>query len=154
VNADNASSSDRHLVAWVKVVHLCVSYPVGLASVALLTRSPLSGVDAVFMLSIRLLYGSLLHSLEESALPEQVYKQADGEWQLEKSASLAVLRSHRAAIEALLADVKYDKIAHVRQVSSLMKSYIRCKARSPPAPGYCQWPVTGAYPHAPACHVQ
>ncbi len=47
----------------------------------------------------------------------QVYKQADDEWQLEKSDSLAVLQSHRAAMEALLADVKYDKIAHVRQVS-------------------------------------
>ena len=47
----------------------------------------------------------------------QVYKQADDEWQLEKSDSLAVLQSHRAAMEALLADMKYDKIAHVRQVS-------------------------------------
>lgn len=46
-----------------------------------------------------------------------MYKQADDEWQLEKSDSLAVLQSHRAAMEALLADVKYDKIAHVRQVS-------------------------------------
>lgn len=46
-----------------------------------------------------------------------MYKQADAGWKLEKSASLAVLRSHRAGIEALLADVKYDKIAHVRQVA-------------------------------------
>ncbi len=52
-------------------------------------------------------------------LSVQVYRQADAGWKLEKSASLAVLRSHRAAIEALLADVKYDKIAHVRQVSAL-----------------------------------
>ena len=48
---------------------------------------------------------------------EQVYRQADAGRKLKKSASLAILRSHRTAIEALLADVKYDKIAHVRQVS-------------------------------------
>ena len=47
---------------------------------------------------------------------KQVYKQADAAWQLEKSDSLAVLRARRAAVEELLSDVKYDKIAHVRQV--------------------------------------
>ena len=47
---------------------------------------------------------------------DQVYKQADATWQLEQSDSLAVLRARRAAVEELLSDVKYDKIAHVRQV--------------------------------------
>ena len=38
-----------------------------------------------------------------------------GSWR--SLASLSVLQSHRAAMDALLADVKYDKIAHVRKVS-------------------------------------
>ncbi len=49
---------------------------------------------------------------------EQVYEQADGAWYLGKSDSLAVLRVHRAAVEELLSDVRYDKIAHVRQVNT------------------------------------
>ena len=57
------------------------------------------------------------YSAVNNLLCWQVYRQADDEWQLEKSDSLAVLQSHRAAMEAVLADVKYDKIAHVRQVS-------------------------------------
>lgn len=57
------------------------------------------------------------HNGVSNLLCWQVYKQADDEWQLEKSASLAVLQSHRAAMEDLLAYVKYDKIAHVRQAS-------------------------------------
>ena len=54
---------------------------------------------------------------------EQVYKQADAAWQLEKSDSLAVLRARRAAVEELLSDVKYDKIAHVRQVNAYCALY-------------------------------
>jgi hypothetical protein len=57
---------------------------------------------------------------------KQVYTQADAAWQLEKSDSLAVLRARRAAVEELLSDVKYDKIAHVRQVMA----FLHCDRRA------------------------
>ena len=41
---------------------------------------------------------------------------ADGEWRLEPTEGVAVLSSHRALVAAALADVKYDKIAVVREV--------------------------------------
>ncbi len=40
----------------------------------------------------------------------------DEGWALEASDGLAVLAAHRPLIMAALADAKYDKIVHVRQV--------------------------------------
>ena len=65
-----------------------------------------------------------------------MYKHADEEWQLEKSASLAVLRGHRASIEALLADIKYDKIAHVRQVSTVFNGNLSIPCMIFPVAGW------------------
>ena len=47
----------------------------------------------------------------------QVHRQtADGEWRLEPTEGVAVVASHKALVAAALADVKYDKIAVVREV--------------------------------------
>ena len=51
---------------------------------------------------------------------------ADGEWRLEPTEGVAVLSSHKALVAAALADVKYDKIAVVREV--------RCPPAGPPDP--------------------
>ena len=50
-----------------------------------------------------------------------MFRQAGEEWRLEASDGLAVLAAHRPLIMAALADVKYDKIVHVRQVRGSMQ---------------------------------
>ena len=47
----------------------------------------------------------------------QVHRQtAGGAWRLEASEGVGVLSAHKALVAAALADVKYDKIVHVREV--------------------------------------
>lgn len=47
----------------------------------------------------------------------QVHRQtAEGAWRLEASEGVGVLSAHKAFVAAALADVKYDKIVHVREV--------------------------------------
>lgn len=51
------------------------------------------------------------------ALGAQVHRQtAEGEWRLEPTEGVAVVSSHKALVAAALEDVKYDKIAVVREV--------------------------------------
>ena len=61
----------------------------------------------------------------------QVFRQQGDAWRLEASDGLAVLASHKPLIVAALADARYDKIVHVRQVRPGFPSHVpraRCVA--------------------------
>ncbi|KAK9821617.1 hypothetical protein WJX81_008503 [Elliptochloris bilobata] len=80
----------------------------------------------------------------------QVHRQtANGEWQLEPTEGVAVVSSHKALVAAALADVKYDKIALVREPLSAAERRaldfgVQVFVPSPPpSPTRCPSPPVG-----------
>ena len=86
-------------------------------------------------------------TLASLAAAIQVHKQtAGGEWRLEPTQGVAVVASHKALVAAALADVKYDKIAVVREAAAKALTEMDCIPAPAPGPANPQPGVSNGRP--------